>query len=551
MLQGPIQRGNLMCSQALITGAILETYNEIVEANASRPRCLSAESVAVLELRGSVFGRQFDRYGAVWVGGVEVMRTTTPEPNGQNTIFWTVERDVTSYLSLFLEEEKTVAAVSIPNEVTSEYTGIIEANVTLKVYEGSTSRPADVVKALVPLDASPWTAMGDVSDLDFRLPVRNANRVLLDLYASGHSCEEFWYQNLPGNGTCGGGAFRELEISIDGVVAGIAAPFPVVYSGGINPLAWRPIAGVAQFDVPPYRFDLTPFAGLLNDGANHTMRILVVDQTHVWYIDPVLLVWTDDSYRRLEGAILETDETPRRVALTTLGDNHFLTVGSHGFSVTGDLRNNAVVVSTTTVAGTLALRDDNQIFSDSRQVTTQRSEVTTRVATAGEGARNLTLRDDFSIYVDLLDTSSLVDANITLARSRTLLATNTEEIVTWSSAAKAAAQLTSEDADSDYGVARTDAVFQVVVDDDDDDDRVATPAACFEATAEAKDGFFVANTASDFDCRLPGTHRFCGLDLCDLFAPSPSFRRGGAGANNNTSSPTVVAFSTTTSSSSS
>ena len=34
----------------------------------------------VLEFNGNVAGVQFDRFGAMWFGGVELLRTTTPEP---------------------------------------------------------------------------------------------------------------------------------------------------------------------------------------------------------------------------------------------------------------------------------------------------------------------------------------------------------------------------------------------------------------------------------------------------------------------------------------
>ena len=97
------------------------------------------------------------------------------------------------------------------------------------------------------------------------------------------------YANAPSSlaaelGGCGGGSFRELRVWVDGVLAGAALPFPVVYSGGIDPLLWRPLAGIESFDIPPYRFDLTPFAGALNDGAAHNFSIDVVGNspTGVW-----------------------------------------------------------------------------------------------------------------------------------------------------------------------------------------------------------------------------------------------------------------------------
>ena len=45
------------------------------------------------------------------------------------------------------------------------------------------------------------------------------------------------------------------------MLAGAAYPFPVIYTGGVCPLLWRPVSGIHSFNIPPYVFDLTPFAG--------------------------------------------------------------------------------------------------------------------------------------------------------------------------------------------------------------------------------------------------------------------------------------------------
>ena len=59
------------------------------------------------------------------------------------------------------------------------------------------------------------------------LPFQDAYRVVVDLYASGHSCDEFWYTNVPGNapgpGLCGQGAYREFRVFVDGILARVGA----------------------------------------------------------------------------------------------------------------------------------------------------------------------------------------------------------------------------------------------------------------------------------------------------------------------------------------
>lgn len=49
-------------------------------------------------------GRQFDRLGYLHIGGVEVLRTSTPEPSPQG-ITWHVEKDITRYASVLRSEQ--------------------------------------------------------------------------------------------------------------------------------------------------------------------------------------------------------------------------------------------------------------------------------------------------------------------------------------------------------------------------------------------------------------------------------------------------------------
>jgi hypothetical protein len=183
---------------------------------------------------------------------------------------------------------------SLP-QVDAQYDGVITVNASLAFYAGAA--PAGLPDAVIALaspvanlTANPWGAMqvdGNCSAgtcaLSAPTPVfRNAVSATLDVYASGHSCEEFWYANAPTDiadkfsGGCGGGSYRRIDVFVDGVLAGATTPFPVVYSGGLDPLLWRPLAGIESFDIPAYRFDLSPFCGPFNDGAPHNISIDVV-----------------------------------------------------------------------------------------------------------------------------------------------------------------------------------------------------------------------------------------------------------------------------------
>jgi len=52
---------------------------------------------------------------------------------------------------------------------------------------------------------------------------------------------------------------RTLTLSRPRSTAGFVYPFPVIYTGGANPLLWRPLASLRAFDVPSAFIDVSPF----------------------------------------------------------------------------------------------------------------------------------------------------------------------------------------------------------------------------------------------------------------------------------------------------
>lgn len=73
------------------------------------------------------------RYGALWLGNIELLRTTTPEPTAAG-IAWNIEKDVTIYGSYFTTPNLT-AYLAIPNNIDSTYTGVIQIEATLSFYK--------------------------------------------------------------------------------------------------------------------------------------------------------------------------------------------------------------------------------------------------------------------------------------------------------------------------------------------------------------------------------------------------------------------------------
>ena len=158
---------------------------------------------------------------------------------------------------------------------------------------------------------------------------QNLTRAYLELYLKGNSCDEFWFGSQPDdfagpNGLCGGGAFREVQVSIDGRLAGIAWPFPFVFTGGVNPWLWRPMPAVNAFDMPPQAIDLTPYVGLLTDGAPHTIGLQVAHDGYYWGIGGDLLLYRDPVLAHTTGAVTSQEIAPG--AGETYGEN----VGSNG-----------------------------------------------------------------------------------------------------------------------------------------------------------------------------------------------------------------------------
>lgn len=258
--------------------------------------CGDSWSKVVLRMDGKVKGRQFDRLGYLHVGGVEIFRTSTPQPSPDG-IEWSVEKDVTRY-SETLRGSQDVEML-IGNVVDDTYTGIIDVKVTLTFYAG---RPAAAPDRVLTLD-----------DRSTLTTPRNSERILAEVYAtgSGGGCEEYWYLTVPDDApySChaAGGPYREVQIKVDGQLAGIAAPFPTVWTGGwSNPFLWYVVPGPRAFDIKPIEYDLTPFAGLLNDGRPHRVEVSVVgvpEGQSGWSTPVNVLVWQDAKSAHVTGRL--------------------------------------------------------------------------------------------------------------------------------------------------------------------------------------------------------------------------------------------------------
>ncbi|XP_057441766.1 peptide-N4-(N-acetyl-beta-glucosaminyl)asparagine amidase A [Lotus japonicus] len=346
--------------------------------------CPPPWSRAVIHFHAKSKGNQYDRIAALWLAGAELLRTSTAEPTDSG-IFWDVRKDVTRFSSL-LSSSNLDLTMMLENIVNREFTGVYHVTVTLLFYNevpfnppppcperlnsnrGSISRsrslmgeptvtgsselydsPADLI---IPIsddgERGFWFRVEDDRDVGSRkiqIPM-NTQRVVLELCVSFHGNDEFWYSNPPNayitaNGLAtgrGNGAYREVYVTIDGDVVGWEVPFPVIFTGGINPLFWEPVVAIGAFNLPSYDIDLTPFLGKILDGKDHVFGIGVVKGISFWLVNANLHLWLDH-----ESTVVQANEVTHHSPETSVErqgeftglDGHFGVVAEKETQVSG------------------------------------------------------------------------------------------------------------------------------------------------------------------------------------------------------------------------
>lgn len=240
----------------------------------------------VLTVTGTETGRQYDRLCQIWAGSTQIFNGVTPEPTAQG-ISWTVSKDVTQYLPVLSGTQQFTTAVD--NYVSQVDNGVPNVSATLSFYPAQ-GNPGDPNKWTLPTPSSivPLASQAGSETLNagktWTTTVNLPNNIVgayLNLNATAQIGEEFWWDNQP--------AFREIEVSIDGKPAGVVWPYPYVYTGGVNPLIWRPITAIHTLDMPAYHIDLTPFAGMLH--GQHTISITVENNTGYWLMNGSLMLY--------------------------------------------------------------------------------------------------------------------------------------------------------------------------------------------------------------------------------------------------------------------
>jgi hypothetical protein len=270
-------------------------------------------------------GIQFDRTARMTIGNTVVYIGTTAEPNPNLGPSWHIERDVTEYSNLLMSTQP--GEINIGNLVNSQYTGIINASAYLLFYpytKGNGEQAPVVADLIYPL---PGTADGSYTlpsttsalAVTFTIPKKVQNlpttvaRAYLDVFAQSQYQDEFWYSNVPDSlaqelNQYPGTAFREVEVTIDGQVAGFAPVYPWIFTGGIDPYLWAPIPGVQTLNFVPYRVDLSPFAVPLSDGNAHTISLNVYNASNYFLASANLFVYLNYNSSSLTGGVTVTGD---------------------------------------------------------------------------------------------------------------------------------------------------------------------------------------------------------------------------------------------------
>ncbi|KAA6408958.1 MAG: hypothetical protein FRX48_07302 [Lasallia pustulata] len=288
-------------------------------------------------------GRQFDRLGIMYLGDIEVFRTSTAEPTAGG-IIWTYTKEMDQYNALWREPQKII--FDLGNLIDSTYTGAYNTTLTATFFTTPESRPtADQILPISALQSgenmgSDFQVPGQNASVSYTLP-QNIQRAVISISANGQATEEFWYTNVLSSDAntfanttgvlYGYSPFREVQLFIDGQLAGVSWPFPVVFTGGIVPGLWRPIVGIDAFDLRQHEIDVTPFLPLLCDGNSHTFEIRVagldddgmggatLSETvgSYWVITGTIFLFLDSAGSETTGSVPVVDETPPQLTIAS------------------------------------------------------------------------------------------------------------------------------------------------------------------------------------------------------------------------------------------
>jgi hypothetical protein len=397
------------CCQHLFTHEFANSYDAPF-VGAYRPPTDCKYTTTILRLSVSSKGRQYDRLAFLFFGDVEVWRTSTAMPTRYG-IYWTFAKDVTFFDVLLRKEQKII--FDLGNLVDGKlYTGAW--NVTLEALYfdddyGRTFEPAHQVYALSNMTSgvnkpSVFSLPGDGGMTTVTLP-RNVKSAVVSLLASGNGAEEFWWGNVPSeyvktfpeneDPLPGYSPFREVQLLVDGQLAGVSWPFPILFTGGVDPGAWRPVVGIDSFDLSSFEIDVTPWLSLLCDGKPHTFQFKVVGYDSSlpgnigpvgdnWYVTGSLWVWLDATVNQtVAGSVMSEITTPTFSLIPKLGAVTTVNGTSTNSSLHFDLKAQRSLRISASIGTRTAVWSQNLTLSNIQNFTASANNQSSAILTSG------------------------------------------------------------------------------------------------------------------------------------------------------------------------
>ena len=157
---------------------------------------------------------------------------------------------MSQYFALWSQPQKLIFDLGNLLDEGLGLSGAFNTTMTARFFVSEeTVEPADMI---LPISSrkgaadsgSVFTLPSDNATNTVSLP-RNINRAVFSISACGQAAEEFWWGNvLQSNvntfqavdGTLYGfSPFREVQLLVDGQLAGVQWPFPVIFTGGVVP----------------------------------------------------------------------------------------------------------------------------------------------------------------------------------------------------------------------------------------------------------------------------------------------------------------------------
>ena len=430
--------------------------------------CAGPWAKVVLTQTISVSGRQYDRVATLSVGGIEIYHGTTEEPSGSKPTTYTFSKDVTEYSSLLRSSQPYTGGIG--NYVTDVYTGNYLQTVTMTYYRATAAHPAPrtpdrVVSVADNQNLTPGTPSVTTKLRD--LP-RNITSGYLETTLEGGGCDEQWFTDVPAAlsadypsaGLCGNGPYREADISLDGHPVAATHTFPHIYSGGIVPTLWRPTPAIGTFDLHTESVDVTPFAGLLTDGKQHSVTMSLQNINDSWLVNGNLFLYTDHHAARTHGALLTDDvaaTAPLSTTVSTIDGGERALVTTQRDDVTAGYLVSSQGRVTTTVRRTMSYRNTDDVTGSGLVQSVRQSDTGAQTVTTTRGHQSTSAvhRYSYPLSVDYSAANFVDDQNFELT-GHVVMTRQVSDATT--SGRRTATSSSTENVDSDGTLARTNGV---------------------------------------------------------------------------------------------